>query len=163
MAFTFNACEVFEMAEEIERNGVKFYRQGAENFKDSDTHNTLLQLADWEARHQEMFAAIKNEFSQEDCPPTVFDPDGEDAWYLQAMADNHVFDTKTHPLKQLTGKENLKDILKMAIRMAKDAVAFYLGLKALIPTDSGKDKVDIIIKEEMHHIGILNRELGALT
>ena len=34
MGITFNANEVFEMAEEIERNGAKFYRQAAEKASD---------------------------------------------------------------------------------------------------------------------------------
>ncbi|MHC4754780.1 MAG: hypothetical protein ACYTBP_06515 [Planctomycetota bacterium] len=162
MTFTFNAWEIFETAEEIERNGAKFYHKAAEYFRDSDTRNTLLELADWEARHEESFASIKNGLSGPERQLTVPDPDHEDALYLRAMADDHVFDTKTDPSKQLSGKESQQEILKMAIRLAKDAIAYFLGLKTLVPARRGKEKVEVIIKEEMNYIGILNKELAAL-
>ena len=162
MNFTFNAWEIFETAEEIERNGTKFYRKAAEYFRDSGTHNTLLELANWEARHEENLAAIKNGLSGPERRLTVPDPDHEDALYLRAMADGHVFDTKMDPSEQLSGTESQQEILKMAIRLAKDAIAYFLGLKALVPARMGKDKVEVIIKEEMNHIGILNKELTAL-
>ena len=35
MPITFNANEIFEMAEEMERNGARFYRKAAENASDN--------------------------------------------------------------------------------------------------------------------------------
>lgn len=162
MTFTFNAWEIFETAEEIERNGAKFYRKAAEYFKDSDTHNALLELADWEERHEESFDVIKNGLSGPERQLTIPDPDHEDAMYLRAMADDHVFNTKVDPSEQLSGKESKQEILRMAIRLAKDAIAYFLGLKMLVPARMGKDKVEVIIREEMNHIGILNKELADL-
>ncbi len=49
MSITFNAFEIFEMAEQIERNGVKFYRKAAEIFTDRDISQTLLEFADMES------------------------------------------------------------------------------------------------------------------
>ena len=46
MSITFNANEIFEMAEEIERNGAKFYRKAAQNTSDNQTKQMLLDMAD---------------------------------------------------------------------------------------------------------------------
>ena len=38
----------------------------------------------------------------------------------------------------------------------KDSIAFFVGLKELIPENFGRDKVEELIKEEMKHIRWLN-------
>jgi len=162
MEFPFNVCEVFEIAEAIERNGAKFYQKVAEKFEDARVRKTLLELADWEAGHADCFATIRKNLSERECPPTAFDPDGEDALYLRAMADDHVFDVRTDPREKLTGKESCEEILQMAAALEKEALAFYMGLKAAVPTKAGREKVDVIIKSKMRHIGMLNQELVAL-
>ena len=59
MIMLFNADEVFEMAEQIERNGAKFYRRAAEGAGDPHERDLLNELADWEETHQRVFAAIR--------------------------------------------------------------------------------------------------------
>ncbi|MHC4455560.1 MAG: ferritin family protein [Planctomycetota bacterium] len=163
MSITFNALEIFEMAEQIERNGVKFYRKAAESISDRDMRRMLLDLAAMEVDHEKTFADMKEELSEAERQPVIFDPDNEAALYLQAMADGHVFDLNKDISEQLTGKESIEDILKMAIEAEKDSIIFYLGLKDFVPARLGKDWVEAIIKEEMSHIAILNRRLAATT
>jgi rubrerythrin len=162
MSITFNAFEIFEMAEQIERNGVKFYRKAAKGISDKGTRRMLLDLADMEAEHEKTFAGMRKQLSDEERELRVFDPDNEIALYLQAMADGHVFDLKKDPSSQLTGAESVEDILKLAIEAEKDSIVFYLGLKDFVPARAGKDKVEAIIKEEMGHIAVLNQQLALL-
>ena len=160
MSITFNAFEIFEMAEQIERNGIKFYRKAAEGISDRDVRQMLLDLAVMEAEHEETFAGMRKQLSDEERELRVFDPDNEIALYLQAMANGHVFDLKKDPSGQLTGTESVEDILKLAIGAEKDSIVFYLGLKDFVSVKAGKDKVEAIIKEEMGHIAILNRKMA---
>ncbi len=160
MTISFSADEIFEMAEQIERNGAKFYRATAEKF--SAVRQVLLDLAAMEDEHEKIFAAMRAQLSSREQEPTVFDPDGQVQMYLRAMADGHVFDVKADPTEQLTGQETSEDILKMAIGMEKDSIIYYLGLKDFVPARAGKDKVEAIIKEEMSHIATLNQKLAAL-
>jgi rubrerythrin len=44
------------MAEQIERNGYKFYKTAAENVTDSESKGFLLKLADMESLHEAYFA-----------------------------------------------------------------------------------------------------------
>lgn len=162
MSTTFNAFEIFEMAEQIERNGIRFYRKAAANFKDSDACNTLLELADWEKEHAATFAAMKKDFSQQQGRHIDFDPEDKAVLYLRVIADGHVFNIKGDLSKQLTGEESLEDIYKIALTLEKDSIVFFLALKDMVSPDAGKDKVEDIIKEEVRHTAILNQKLAAL-
>jgi rubrerythrin len=161
MSISFNAIEVFEIAERIERNSVKFYRRAAEALSDQDLCQILLSLAEFEKEHEETFANMRKQISHKERELITFDPENEMTLYLQAIANGHVFDLKKDPSEQLTGKETIDDILKLAIEAEKDSIVFYLGLKNFVPAKAGKDKVDEIIKEEMDHIAELNQRLEA--
>jgi rubrerythrin len=161
MGMPFNADEIFEMAEQIERNGAKFYRAAAGKF--SALKQTLLDLAAMEDEHLETFKAMRAELSTAEQQPLVFDPDGEAQMYLSVMADGHVFIVQDDPAELLAGKDKAEDVLKLAIGMEKDSIAFYVGLKEGVSRKAGKDKIDTIIREEMSHITILNKKLAALN
>lgn len=162
MSFSFNADEIFEMAEQIERNGSRFYRRAAEGAVDPRNRRLLLDLAVMEDEHEKVFASMRANLAHGKPEATVFDPDGQAALYLRAIADEHVFDVKADPTELFTGKETMKDILRTAIGMEKDSIVFYLGMRELVPQEWGKDRIDDIIKEEMGHIAILSREFTSL-
>jgi len=163
MSITFNAFEIFEIAEQLERNGAKFYRKAARSIADQELRKMLLELADMEAEHEKTFAGMRKQLSEsdKDWQLRVFDPENELSLYLQAMANGHVFDLRKDPSKQLRSTETVEDILKLAIDAEKDSIIFYLGLKDFVPVKAGKDKVEEIIKEEMSHIAVLNRRFPA--
>jgi len=160
MPMPFNADEVFEMAQQIERNGAKFYRAAAQKFP--ALRQMMLDLAAMEDRHEKTFAAMRAELSGPQTEPPVFDPDGEAQMYLRVLADGNVFDTKADPAARLVGKNTPQDVLKMAIGLEKDSIAFYVGLKGSVARKAGKDKVEAIIAEEVSHIAILSEKLNAL-
>jgi len=160
MGMPFTADEVFEMAEQIERNGAKFYRAASKKFP--ELRQVFSDLAAMEDEHEKTFAAMRAEFSGTEVEPPVFDPDGEALMYLRVMADAHVFNIKTDPAEQLAGKEKPEEVLKMAIGVERDSIAFYVGLKESVSRKAGKDKVEAIIKEEIGHIATLNEKLQAL-
>jgi len=163
MSFEFNADEILEMAEKIERNGARFYRKAAELVKDAVVSKLLQDLAAWEDGHERAFATMRADLARQEREPRVFDPEHETSMYLRAMADGHVFDVRVDPADRLTGKESAEDILRMAIGQEKDSIVFYTGLKEMISQTSGKVRIEEIIKEEMGHIGFLNREIAALS
>jgi len=161
MSVTFNAIEIFEIAERIERNGVKFYCKAAEGLSDEDIRQTLLSLAEMEAEHEETFANMRKQISHKERELITFEPENEMTLYLQAIANGHIFDLKKDPSEQLTGKETVEDILKLAIDAERDSIVFYVGLKNFVPAKAGQDKVEEIIEEEMGHIVVLNQKLEA--
>jgi rubrerythrin len=166
MAFDFNADEVFEMAEQIETNGAAFYRQAAENIPEEDIRRLFLDLAAMEDEHKKTFAALRARLNKDERSSTVFDPEGESARYLKALADLRVFDrTAEEPFRlddNLTGSEKLRKVFWGAISREKESIVFYTGLRELVSKKLGRDRINDIIREEMKHLRILSHELGKL-
>jgi len=159
MSVEFSADEVFGMAEQIERNGARFYRKAAET-AEGEARAILLKFSAMEDQHEKTFQAMRAELPEIARQPMVFDPDNEIGVYLNAMADGYVFDVREDPVGALKGTESVQDLFRMALGREKESVVFYEGLKQMVPGDAGQDKIDRIIKEELGHIGILSRELA---
>jgi len=156
MSFVFNADEIFEMALQIERNGEKFYRESAKRIKDSDARDLLTKLADMEIEHQKVFQGMRTALTPADQKALTSDPNNEAGLYLASLANTKVFFEKDIDTSQIQG------IFKSALAAEKDSIAFYLGMKDLVPTGSGRDKIEEIIREEMRHVRLLGEKLAAL-
>lgn len=154
MANDFNADDILEMAVKIEQNGAIFYRNAAMLVDENGQKQFLLDLAEMEDEHEQTFAEMKKELQSDETFSTTFDPDDQNAQYLAAFADTRVFFKKEQP------GSDLKDILGSAIQTEKDSIAFYLGMKELVPAKLGKSRIDDIIKEEMTHIRLLAGKLS---
>lgn len=163
MSITFNADEIFEMAENIERDAAVFYRQAAKGAADKKTRQMFLDLANMEDNHLMIFQEMRKELGAGEKEETVFDPDNEAAMYLQTMARGHGWEGKKSLMESLTGEEKIEDILKIALEAEHNSVVFYSGLKELVPSRAGRDKIDAIIKEELGHIAVLNEQLALLN
>ena len=155
MIYDFNADDIFEMAEQMERNGAEFYRAAAQAVSDADAKKFLLELAAMEDEHEKTFAGMRASLTDGEKASTVFDPDGESVHYLRALADTRVFFQKE------MDASSMETILKDAITAEKDSIVFYLGMRDAVPEKMGRDRLDDIIKEEMGHIRLLSKELMA--
>lgn len=153
MSYDFNADDIFEMAEQMERNGATFYRNAAEGDVEPSNKEFLLELAKMEVAHEETFKAMRAQLAAHEKAATVFDPEGEAALYLRALADTRVFFEKEIDIS------TMRAILKSAIEAEKDSIVFYLGMKEVVPPELGQDRLDGIIKEEMEHVRLLSKEL----
>jgi rubrerythrin len=161
-----NADELFEIAEQIERNGVNFYRRSAQVAVNPKSRQLLQDLAAIEEHHERVFAGMREELWKEDPDwlPKFFDADGEThaAQYLRAVAAGQVFDFKPAPASVINGTESPERILRTAIALEKDAIIFYLSIKRAVPEGLGRSKISDIIDEEMGHITMLSTELADL-
>jgi rubrerythrin len=156
MAYDFNVDEIFIMAEQLERNGAKFYRESAKAVEDSASQKFLNDLAQMEDEHEKTFKSLRAEITEKEKEATVFDPAGEAALYLKSLADSRVFFEKEMDVTSLRG------ILKAAITAEKDSIVFYLGMKEAVAESLGKGRIEKIIKEEMGHIKFLSSKLVSL-
>ena len=158
MGIPFSADEIYEMAEQIERNGAKFYRRAAELTEDEVTKKLLGDLASWEEDHEKRFAAMRADAASRG--GITLEQADEAAPYLRAMADGRVFDVSSDPSERLTGQESTDEMLRMAIGLEKESIVFYVGVREMVPDERGKDQIGAIIKEEMGHIVELDGKLG---
>jgi rubrerythrin len=153
MMYDFNADDIFEMAEQLERNGAAFYRTAAESVTDATAKEFLQSLAAMEDDHEKTFAGMRAQLGADEKTSTVFDPEGESLGYLRALADTRVFFEKE------IDTTSMEAILKDAITAEKDSIVFYLGMRDMVPEGKGRNRMDDIIKEEMGHIRLLSKEL----
>lgn len=163
MSVTFNADEVFEMAEQIERNGAKFYREAAGKTSSPEIKDLFLNMASMEDGHLQTFQEMRTELAAQEKTKTVFDPYNEATLYLQTMADGKGSEGMKSPTEKLTGNESPEELLEIAIAAEKNSVLFYVGLKDLVTAKAGRDKIESIIREEVKHVADLRRQLTALS
>ena len=163
MGVTFNANEIFEMAEQIERNGAKFYRQAAEKVPSQEMKDMFLNMASMEDGHLATFQQMRQELAGQEKEATSYDPYDEATLYLQTMADGKGSEGLKSPTEMLSGDESAQELLEIAIGAEKNSVLFYVGLKDLVSAQAGRDKVDAVIREEVKHVADLKRQLTTLT
>ena len=157
-----NALQIFEIAEQIERNGRKFYIRAAEILKDEKSKKLMLTLAAAEKKHEEAFANMRKQISSKQRQLVTFDLDNDASLFIQAIAGAHGFDLRKDVTEQLAGNETSNDILQIAMKAEKDSIVFYVGLKDFVTTAIGKEQIEGIIQEEKKHLIILNKELQAI-
>ena len=161
METIFNVREVFEIAEQIERTGSVFYKNAAKITKEADHKKFLLELAAMEDDHEKRFHSLKEEFTEK-LGDEFSDIDNQALAYLRAVGSGAVFDINNDSSKQLTGKETLEEIYKLAIEFEKETVVYFTSIKNIVPESFGKNKIDLLITEEIRHIMSLSKQLNEM-
>lgn len=157
----FNAVEVFEIAEQIERNGQTFYRKAIELVSDPEVGRFLKSLAEMEDKHEELFNKLEQEVAA--VAESEF-PDAEDQLiqYLHSFADKQVFDTANTPAQKISENTTVEDIFDIAIEFERSSVIFFTIIKDMVPARLGKEKIEILIQEEIDHVVMLCNQLNTL-
>ncbi len=161
MVITFTADEIFEIAEDIERNAAEFFYEAAEKCSNEDTKKLLLDMSAKENEHLKTFQNMREKLAEVE-GLSIFDPLGRSAMYLQSMADARSWEGRKNPTQDLCGNETVKEIIEIALEGEKEMVVFYVGLKDMVYFKAGKDKVEEIILEELGHISALLKMLKSL-
>lgn len=163
MSIQFDAESIFEIGVQIEKNGQAFYQEAAKKASDKTVSTLFAELAEWENNHIELFQRMQAELPEDLKQDTVFDPDHEMSTYLEAAADSHVFMKSENVSQRIAECTSPAKAINLALEFEKDSVVYYTTIKKVVPDYLGKDKLDLIIDEELHHIAILHkkkRELG---
>ena len=121
MSLGFNADEVLKMAEQIERNGARFYRSAANAGFDQQIRVKLLELAEMEDCHEKTFATMRAELNSRETQLLTFDPEGQAERYLVAMADSNIFDQSVDPSDKVRGK-TIEQVLSIALETEKESI-----------------------------------------
>ena len=163
MGLKFNAAEVFEMAERIETNGAEFYTKAADLHAGTRDVGFLRRLAKMEYGHRDTFAEMRRRLpaSARELPDDY--PYLKASLYLGRLADIRGGEGTLSQADPLQASDSLRDIVCKAISLEEKAIAFYAGLRDLVPDGQGKIQVDEIIREEQLHVVILTEELRGLA
>jgi rubrerythrin len=148
--------EVFQIACQVEHNGVIFYRQAAEMHGSSAVAGTLSALADWEEDHERTFAQMAREQGE---PPHAPE-DGRARALMGAVAGEKVFSLLDDPIEWLGEARSIDDILQKALQTEKDAIALYEGIReGMAAEGTGRDALTAIIEQEKDHVRLLGELL----
>lgn len=160
MSIRFSADEVLEIAQAIENNGARFYQAAADCVGGGKPQQILTELSRWERIHEGIFAEMRQALAKDEKDSDVYDPQGEAALYLKALADAQVFGPSVDPMAKLGPNPTYEGILLTAIGMEKDSILFYVGMKDVVSQAMGKARIDAIVREEMKHVALLSHELN---
>ena len=157
MTELFSADDVFQAALRMENNGAEFYRRAASKVTSAraDIKNLFNKLAAMEDAHTQTFAKLHRELNENENKQTKFGPKDESLLHLKVLVDVGVF------FKKKVNLSSLKEVFKAAIEAERDSIVFYLSMREMVP-ETGKNRIDLIIKEEMKHIHLLGKELTAI-
>jgi rubrerythrin len=155
----FSVDEVLAVAEQIERDGQRFYELAAERCTNLEGKKALEHLARWEGTHGPIFARIRASARQAQAAEArPFDPEGVAELYLEAVSEQHVFRASGGPERLLEGVEGPRQIFELALRFERDSILFFEGLIAMVPTDE-TEALKLLIEEEREHVAHLQRLL----
>lgn len=153
----FDVDEIFEMAEQIERNGGDFYRRAVEIVTEPEARDFLKHLAVLEVEHEHTFAALRKKVSAVTPEDSIDDREDLAVTYLRALVTGTVFD---EALWSIDAGDDVVAILKKALRAEKDSIGFYLGLREMLSDPDDRATVDEIVREEMRHVGMITVQLS---
>ena len=158
----FGVEEIFDIAMDIERNGAAFYREAAAVLADEAVRGELLELAKMEDEHEETFRVMKRSILGDETIAEWYDPEGEAAAYLRAVADGKVFGSVSGAIRALPQPPTVRDVLEYAVELERESVLFFTGMRNTVPDHLGSGKIDAIISQEMGHVVLLTQKLGRL-
>jgi rubrerythrin len=150
-----NADDVFGMAVRIEENGYAFYVAAAKKTQDPVAKKLFEDLATMEECHVTTFKGLRSSLPGSWPADAVWDPEGLGECYLQATADTHVF-TKEAAESRLERVKAADEVFDLALQFEKDSVAFFVGVKEILPDPASKKEIDALIQAEMDHIRMLS-------
>jgi rubrerythrin len=142
----FSIHEIFELGEQLERNGRRFYTEALAKFQDPALASLLRWLAEEEVKHEEWFAQKKKALGQEALDSMTRDMGNA---ILREVLGDQTFSLKEADLAKV---ERLQDLIALALEFEKDTILFFEMIQAFLEDQETLDGLKRIIEEERHHI-----------
>jgi rubrerythrin len=153
--------EVLDIAEKMGRNAAGFYGRAAGMYDDPKISRLFSELAQWEKRHTQIFAEMKEHLSGQTWELGQYGAERPKAPAPQVPTT--VFGDRADPSRELTGDEAKADVLRRAIQKEKDTIAYYTSLKEFVLGDDSVEAIKEIIREEDRHVRILTQSLEQIA
>jgi rubrerythrin len=161
MARELTAFEVLKIAEAMERNAARFYRKAAGMYDDPALSKLFSELAQWEKRHVQVFADMKEQFPEQAWEQGSSDPERVDVSRLDAPP--LVFDEHSDPAKELSGKETRTEVFHVALKKERYTIGYYTSLTEFALGPENIEVIKSILEEERRHVRILVQSLRQTT
>jgi rubrerythrin len=155
------AFEVLKIAEAMERNAARFYRKAAGMYDDPALSKLFSKLGQWEKRHIQVFADMKEQFSEQAWEQGSSDPERVDVCRLDAPPP--VFDEYSDPAKELSGNETRTEVFNLALKKERYTIGYYTSLTEFALGPENIEVMKSILDEERRHVRILVQSLQQTT
>jgi rubrerythrin len=142
----FSIREIFELGEQLERNGRRFYADALAAFQDPWLSSLLRWLAEEEVRHEEWFARRKEALGK-----------GEGDAITQDMGNailRDILGDQTFSLKEadFANVGEVRDLITIALEFEKDTILFFEMVQTFLEDPETLEGLKAIIDEERRHI-----------
>lgn len=154
----FNAYEVFEIAQQIERNGYAFYTKAASMIDDPEAKAFMENMASLEVSHEDTFGQLKEKFKL-NADQEVPDLENQTLAYLKAVASGNVFVASNTQQDLIKGGESIAELIRLALSFEKDSIVYFATVKKMMADTDDKEKIEALIQEEISHVAYLVEEL----
>ena len=145
----FRASEILEMAIQMERRGLAFYKACAEASVQAALQDVFQFMIDQELKHVEIFANMKKRLAEDYRLPESYP--GETGSYLNSFLEDQVFLSPEQAADKVREISNPLQAVDLAVRFEKGSILFYSGIKQMVRS-SEHDQVERVIVEEHRHI-----------
>jgi rubrerythrin len=155
--FSFDAGDVFTIAEQMERDVSEFYRYSASVCRDAGTTRVLSELASMENEHGHVFSSMRSQFASS--VPAIHSASGN----LPSFVDDALVEGLREDLaNRFSGRETPDQLLRKAIDLEKSMIAFFLRIQDAVEIPAGKKKIDALLREEFGHILTLSGAMASM-
>jgi rubrerythrin len=155
MGDRFSIQEVVEIAIEIEKNGVSFYRNLAESADTSRLRELFAYLAEEEKRHVTRFREILESAGGYQISEAYYAT--QYMGYMKALADERVFKSDISAAEVANRARSPREAIDIAIGFEKESILFLHEIGELVP-ESDRKTIQKLLDEERDHV----RRLSAM-
>ena len=155
------AFEVLRIAEQMEQNAARFHRKAAGIYHDPALSKLFSELAQWEKRHIQVFAEMKDRLSGQAWEQGGIDPERVDVSRLDAPPA--VFNEHSDPAKELTGHETRAEVLSLALQKERYTIGYHTSLTEFALGQENTKVIKNILQEERKHVRILMQSVRQAT
>jgi rubrerythrin len=151
-----NKIEVFKIAQNLEKQGIEFYKKSAE-FTDEQELKTLFdELAAMEIKHLALFRGLEEKFKDD----AYLDSD-DIGKYLDEQYHSSLFDQE-ESVDEWKDISSVKDIFKNARSKEVFSVQFYSFIHGQAKSGETKSALEKVIAEEKEHVALMDKYLSQL-
>ncbi len=152
-----NKIEVFKIAQNIEQDGIDFYKKASQFSQDVIDASIFMDLAEMEAQHYNIFLKLEQKHKDEDYIDSELIKK-----YLKDQVSSNIFQAST-AIDHWAHIDSPRDIFLLAHKNEKDTVEFYTMLKESVTDRETKKILDQVITEEKSHVEMMQSFLKELS
>jgi rubrerythrin len=153
--------DLVDLAFQMETNGAAYYGKAAARSTDPEIRRVLTDLQGMEEEHARLWADVKAELGGS--KPVDLGADEIVSEYLRTWLSGTAFDRAPEQISVIAESGNASEILRVAIGLEKETIAFYAGLRTVVADERALDRLDWMMKEELKHVVDLSRALRDLV